>query len=327
MIFINKAFILVFLLVAFGLQGQSFAPAPNEPGSTALFKDSSVFVAWATDIILERGYLDIAQKDSGFVDFGSAENALGKAEGNSLDVVSLGDSGIAILSFALPIRDGNGPDFAIFENGFSDHYMELAFVEVSSNGTDFVRFPAQSEIPNDVQLGAFELSNCSLVHNLAGKYRQGYGTPFDLAELADSNVNIQAITHVKIISIAGSIDPKYAAYDVLGRIINDPYPTAFSSGGFDLDAVGVIHQGQLGLNETTFQATCFPNPFNENLRITVDAPTQIELFDTQGKLILEQAISGSTLFNWIDLDTGVYMVKIQQGDQQQMIRLLKMNSK
>jgi hypothetical protein len=33
-------------------------------------------------------------------------------------IVSLGDSGIAIATFAHPIYNGSGPDFAVFENGF-----------------------------------------------------------------------------------------------------------------------------------------------------------------------------------------------------------------
>jgi hypothetical protein len=41
--------------------------------------------------------------------------------------------------------------------------------------------------------------------------------------------------------VVGSINPEYATYDCQGNPVNDPWPTAFASGGMDLDAVGVIH--------------------------------------------------------------------------------------
>jgi hypothetical protein len=81
------------------------------------------------------------------------------------------------------------------------------------------------------------------IDGLAGKYRIGYGTPFDLEDLADKqavleeDVNIDAITHIKIIDVVGDlIDP---SPDTDGDPIFDPYPTT-GSAGFDLNAVGVI---------------------------------------------------------------------------------------
>jgi hypothetical protein len=45
----------------------------------------------------------------------------------------------------------------------------------------------------------------------------------------------------------GSLNPSYGTKDALGRFINDPWPTAFESGGFDLDAVGVMHFSEKNL--------------------------------------------------------------------------------
>jgi len=51
-------------------------------------------------------------------------------------IVSLGDSGVADVTFAGAIYNGPGADFAVFENGFlnatndSLAFLELAFVEV-----------------------------------------------------------------------------------------------------------------------------------------------------------------------------------------------------
>ena len=73
----------------------------------------------------------------------------------SSGVVSLGDGGYGILTFDEPIDNGLGWDFAVFENSFSDDFLELAFVEVSSDGINFFRFPATSLTQDIVQVGGF----------------------------------------------------------------------------------------------------------------------------------------------------------------------------
>ena len=70
-------------------------------------------------------------------------------------IVSLGDAGVAVLTFSTPIRNGQGPDFAVFENAFSNTFLELALVEVSSDGQNFVRFDAISNTDTTLQIGGF----------------------------------------------------------------------------------------------------------------------------------------------------------------------------
>ena len=77
--------------------------------------------------------------DSVIVDFGEPEDATGMAGDGR--VVSLGDGGVAILTFDTPLSDGPGPDFAVFENAFLETFLELAFVEVSSDDVNYFRFP------------------------------------------------------------------------------------------------------------------------------------------------------------------------------------------
>jgi hypothetical protein len=115
---------------------------------------------------------------------------------------------------------------------------------------------------------------------LAGKYRQGYGTPFDLEELAGTpGLNVNDVKYVRIIDVVGSIDDNYATYDSFGNKINDPWPTPFDSSGFDLEAVGVIHSlacagdfdhdrdidgrdiAQFGLDLATFELSDFAANF------------------------------------------------------------------
>jgi hypothetical protein len=209
-----------------------YAPAAGEAGSHAIYMDDVAFISWAT------GMIDYAPGGNVDETWQTPLNALGKAEGNSFDVVSLGDGGMITLIFDPPIENGTGWDFAVFENSFSDIYLELAYVEVSSNGKDFVRFDNVSLTSYPVT--GFGNTDPTDVDGLAGKYRQGYGTPFDLdalshkAEVISGTVDLSAVTHVRLIDIVGD----GTCLDGLGKPVYDPYPT-YGSAGFDLDAVGV----------------------------------------------------------------------------------------
>lgn len=287
-----------------------YAPPAGEPNSTAIHMDDSNFVAWATAATVERGYVDISDPSKGYTSYGNPDDALGEAEGKTESgVVSLGDGGVATLTFDYPITNGNGYDFAVFENAFDDTFLELAFVEVSSDGNNFFRFNSVSLTPTNTQVGGFGTLETTNLHNLAGKYLCGYGTPFDLEELKDVNslLDVNSIMHVRIIDVVGFVEPAdfygdgivdffdhsifaaaytkgpddedwnqdcdisepandiidmldfaqfvvkwlsendYASYDSQRHQINDPWPTAFDvgTGGFDLDAVGVIYEKTL----------------------------------------------------------------------------------
>ena len=221
-----------------------FCGAVGTEGCDAIKADSSAFVAWATGITVVRGPRDISNPNSQPATTGADSNALGMPTlSNTSDVVCLGDGGMATLTFARPIRNGEGPDFAVFENSFGDSFLELAFVEVSSDGERFVRFPATSLTPTDVQTDTYGSTDPTMINNLAGKYRIGYGTPFDLEELRDSTgIDIDSIVYVRVIDVVGSVDSQYATYDAFGHMVNDPWPTPFPAGGFDLTGVGVIHE-------------------------------------------------------------------------------------
>jgi hypothetical protein len=221
-----------------------FAPAAGQAGSTAIINTSPQFVEWASAVqSITRGPMDIANPGAGLATFGDPSEALGFADGNSSHIVSLGDGGQITLSFDRPIVDGPGFDLAVFENSFSDTFLELAFVEVSTNGLDFLRFPAVSLTQTTTQIGSFSNLDPMNLDNLAGKYRGGFGTPFDLAQLAGISplVDVSNIHFVRVIDVIGSIDPALGSRDSLNNLINDPFPTAFSSGGFDLDGLGVLH--------------------------------------------------------------------------------------
>jgi hypothetical protein len=226
-----------------------FDPQVGQPGSLAIPTTSPLFLEWASSVVsLTRGPQDIADPNSPLASFGVPSNVLGPADASSGKVVSLGDGGSITLGFATPIANGPGADFAVFENGFLSGpagmaYLELAFVDVSSDGIHFYRFPSVSLTQTMTQVGGFGMLDARNLHDLAGKYIAGYGTGFDLSELVGVSplLDVNRVTEVRIIDVVGSIDPRYGTHDSLGNLINDPFPTPFASSGFDLNGVGVIN--------------------------------------------------------------------------------------
>ena len=166
----KRIFILMLALVPMSLWAQ-FAPGAGLPGTTAIHADSSVFVAWATGCTVERGLQCIDKPNLGLASFGEESLALG-VPGGTMDVISLGDGGTATLTFASPICNAEGPDFAVFENGLVNAqdttlcFLEIAFVEVSSDGENFFRFPAISMVQDTAQLNGFACISPTLIHKL-----------------------------------------------------------------------------------------------------------------------------------------------------------------
>lgn len=298
--------------------GQQYAPAAGEPGSTAISYDDSRFVGWATNVELQRGYVDIGDTsiyygNSNKATFGTENDAVGPATNLTTDVVSLGDSGIAIVTFAAPLKNGLGPDFAIFENGLSNTFLELAHVEVSSDGINYYRFPSHSETQTESPIGGFGMLEPTYLNNFAGKYKVGYGTPFDLEELKDSiGLNVDHITHIKILDVVGSLGSK-GTKDSYGNKINDPYPTPFNSGGFDLNGVGVIHQQSLGLIENNISFKIYPNPSNGIINIEIGGSNyenQLKITNSLGKLIEQRRLTNTENSIQLALPKGVYFIQL-----------------
>jgi hypothetical protein len=251
-----------------------------------------VFRGWATDFEDYFPSDDDLTDYYGVYDLNDPCRALGRATGNVYDVVSLGDldtneigdgcaPGQITLLFGNPsvpndpnhIRNVEGYDFVVFENAFLSTYTgggsiagemfaELGYVEVSSDGVNFVRFPSVSLTAGSVgNYGTIEISD---IFNLVGKHPNAgsvcTGTPFDLKELAgDVNVisgivDINDISYVRIVDIPGSgdfcdeaveyIDPDSRPnWDYYGtsHLIYDAWVT-FNPGGVDLEAIGVLRE-------------------------------------------------------------------------------------
>lgn len=246
-----------------------------------------IFQGWASGV---AAYVPSDDTWSG--PWNDPNKALGPVTGDNFDIVSLGElsadeiatgilPGSITLAFGDPcdpngagrIRNAKGYDFAVFENAIVSQITtpggsvegqllaELGYVEVSSNGVDFARFPSVSLTV--ARVGAYGTVAPGDVHNLAGKHPNANGlctgTPFDLDDLIDHPsvmaglVDINDITHVRIVDIPGSgaffdeapafIDPnagpEWSPYAEAHPVF-DQWPT-YGSGGFDLEAIGVLH--------------------------------------------------------------------------------------
>jgi hypothetical protein len=137
------------------------------------------------------------------------------ASAGSLDVVSLGFEGLIELQFTdLAAVDGPGPDFIVFENGFTG-FSETGVVSASADGVVWKEFACTEDggcaglhpvFAND------DLGISAVDFNVSG------GDGFDLAQVG--------LSEARYIRVKDS--GKNKMYGAPG-------------GGFDLDAVAVIH--------------------------------------------------------------------------------------
>ena len=225
---------------------------PGIPGVMAGGTVNPIFVAWASTCV---DYSPAPGVASGWT---NTTKVLGPVTGSNMDIISLGDlsstqiaEGIApgevTLGFDVSIYNGAGADFAVFENGFGSGgglFAELAYVQVSTDGENFVQFPCVSL--TDGLVGGYGTIDPTDVYNLAGKhanaYGTSYGTPFDLEDLAadplvlSGVVDLDDINYIKLVDIPGSGD----FLDSNEHPIYDAWVTS-GSGGLDLEAVGAIH--------------------------------------------------------------------------------------
>ena len=183
--------------------------------------------------------------------------------------MSIGDGGSITLTFDKPIADGEGLDFAVFENAVNTGFLELAYVSVSTDGVNFITFPNFYVGTNPI--GPYTNDNYpEYIYNLGSKYMCNWGHGYDLGELQYaydyavahydaasgstannsafsleytkhimemfSLVDLDEINYVRINDITGD----GSCVDSAGNVIYDPYPSS-ESGGFDLNAIGVIN--------------------------------------------------------------------------------------
>ncbi len=308
----NKLFLILFFSLAASSAAQ-YPPAAGKPGSSALHKDSGMFVSWVKSCNIARGFQDISDTSLGLASTGNNLSPVGKAGVNG--TLSLGDGGSVTCEFDTKIKNGPGYDFAVFENSFADTFLELAFVEVSSDGQNFYRFPSHSLTQDSVQVGSFGRVDAEHINNLAGKYRALFGTPFDLEELQHIlSLDIDAVTHVRIVDVVGSINDSFARIDTAGHKVNDPWPTPFPSGGFDLDAIGLIHTtATTDHTLPELQISLFPNPATEEIRFSgiPECSFMYSIYSSMGTIVGSGIQDSKQGISLKEVSAGKYFLQVE----------------
>lgn len=244
-------------------------------------------------------------------------NALGAPLG-STNVHSLGIAGQLTLEFVPPIVDRPGADLIVAENPFrlagneTNTFAEVAFVEVSSNGVDFVRFPARY-FGAPAWPGAFGTVPVGAYGNLAGQTPMLATTPgadpldlveaggdaFELGDLLGEPlvvaglVDLQAVRYVRLVDV-----PSGVTVDSVGTTIFDA-----GSGSADIDAVTAVHQ----------QGPIVGSPPNVALTILTDGTIALRIEDQDGASDLDPASLRIALFGLpfadpLDFLTGAFAV-------------------
>ncbi|MCH3924455.1 MAG: DUF4465 domain-containing protein [Bacteroidales bacterium] len=226
---------IAFTLLSIGVFAQ-FDGSVGTNGCKAISINSPSIKAWALGVQVNRG----KQTDdtSLYASYGSNDWAIGKPDSTTTRAVSLGEGGSCIITFDRPIFNGAGYDFMITENSFgvmtnsqsNSEFLELTFVEVSSDGINYFRFPA---ISNNTTTDC----KSSLINNLAGKYSVGWGCGFNLDDIPN-NVLLDKnnIRFIRLVDVRNGQDT-----DSRGNIIYEAPGSFGYSSGFDLTGVGIIN--------------------------------------------------------------------------------------
>lgn len=238
-------------------------------------------------------------------------NALGAPSGGgagvgTTHVHSLGVGGSLTLGFGVTIVDGPGEDLVVAENPFYQAglswrtFAEVAFVEVSTDGVTFARFPAKYLGPatapgpfGSVIVGGFDnLAGSTPVFATssadAASVAAGGGDAFDLADLANDpavlagTVDLQAIHEVRFVDVRSGLD-----LDSRGVAILDS-----GTGSADIDAVTVLnHTGNVDAWQPTVDLSV---PLDGRFRITISDP--------------------NTVFDLVAIETSLFGWPVPAGD-------------
>jgi hypothetical protein len=256
--------------------------------------------------------------------FADPAKALGGPQGGgmsngSLDMVVLGMGGSVTLGFDVVIVDGPGADFTVCENSFvfsGGVFAEVAFVEVSTDGLSFARFPTRYAGPVG-PLPPFGVSPMGTFGGLCGGLPVianvvtnsvspfdpvvSGGESYDLAELASHPLVLSGVVDVDDINYVRIVDViEGTSVDSFGALIWDHGGSTSSA---DIDAVSVIHYAG-GVN---------PNGPIVDLSIDAQGYLVLELGDANGFLDVDL----STLTTSVNLAPSSFgairpLLKLQQ---------------
>ncbi len=267
--------------------------------------------------------------------FGVPEDVLGPPEGagasaGSFDVYTLGVQGDLTLELGSRCFDGPGADLMVAENPLlafatGNSFAELMFVEVSSDGNTFVRFPTRYLGP-DGPFAPFEACPIGDFVGFAGVMPvftsslsgtdpldvvAAGGDAFDLADLADTpevlarQVDLDDINFVRLVDVQAGAD-----FDSLGQQVWDH--GLDNSASADADAI------------VTFNATATFDLSRPAVEMELDASgfLTIELHDPEGFKDIKTGLKASVNAIPVDFYTTLLPFFAIQPIDPQTIRLV-----
>ncbi len=215
---------------------------PGYPGDAVHYEDPRI-VAWGNEY--EHYFVG---PNVGSPPFENPPDGRSGTRGDYGCCTLLGDHGRVDMIFDdAPVTDGEGTDFAVYENGFlvngtdGEVFIELARIQVSSDGEHWAEFDTASRIPEPI--GGYGYAKSNLLGHLAGSHPGPYGTAYDLEHLRNTPevrtglVDLSRITRIRVIDVVGDGND----LDSFGRPIYDAWPT-FGTGGFDFSGLAVLNQ-------------------------------------------------------------------------------------
>lgn len=147
----------------------------------------------------------------------------GGLQSGSLDVVSLGWRGEIIVRLGVDVKDGDGPDLIVFENAFKSGprvFSEPGAVALSDDGETWHAFTCAKDLPAPNGCAGYTPVIAHPNNDVDPRdVETAGGDAFDLADLG-----ISSARYVRI------VDESDAPGDV-----------SLTTGGFDLDAIAVVH--------------------------------------------------------------------------------------
>lgn len=217
------------------------------------------------------------------------------AEASESEVLSIGFGGEIIVGNSDNlIIDGDGADFTIFENVFKNPingrlFKEPAIVSVSKDGVNYKEFPYNFE----------SLEGCAGTHPTFGNAdycdsEVSGGDSFDLSE-----IGMDSIRYIKIKDITDQVkaNENHKYFD-------------FSLSGFDLDALVIYNYKAEAMSSVRADISEFF--MLDNSAITsFEASNTIQIYNINGILVAKY--SGIGVFQYHDLQSGVYIIKIRNS--------------
>lgn len=228
------------------------------------------------------------------------------AEAAETEVLSIGFGGeIIVGNTDNLIIDGEGADFTIFENVFRNPvngrlFKEPAIVSVSIDGQNYVEFPYELS----------SLKGCAGTNPTFGSADYcdsdvSGGDSFDLSE-----IGMDSIRYIKIKDITDQVkaNENHKYFD-------------FSLSGFDLDAL-VIHNYTAEVMSSVSADISKYYTLNNSAISSYDVSNTIQIYNINGILMAEY--SGVGVFQYRDLQSGVYIMKISNSKGTAVEKVIKL---